>query len=422
MEERWKSSGIPIFVERIEIWLCSDKTTSVEKTGAHCICIHVYSHVTCLFSSLTVPQSIVYTMIVKHSRTAAVGVLFMIIGLSHSSRTSLRGENQRQLQDDSAAEVAGTMDLSAMEGFSDIGTDSLDNKFYNFDGWLLEKPADVMNTTSITHTEKEGGDARIIGGSAAAYSNSYVPNNQVMLLRRTGTNSQGQPTYAPNNCGGTLITNKHVLTAAHCIGRYGANGGVLVNARNPYDTNNNGAPKWKSPVASEMAHPEYGSHGKGYDVGIITLQDPVPDSMLSSLPPARIASSVPSDGSAAVVAGFGRTNANSSAKPQTMQAVQIQKISSSQCQSAYSGIDSSQFCAGNWNGGQDSCQGDSGGGLHAGTSPSSQTLVGVVSWGQGCGLAGNPGVYASVPFFQSWIRSQVCYVSGVNTGSSPICA
>jgi secreted trypsin-like serine protease len=105
-----------------------------------------------------------------------------------------------------------------------------------------------------------------------------------------------------------------------------------------------------------------------------------------------------------------------------MMAVQVQKISDSQCSSAYGSLDPSQFCAGDWNGGKDSCQGDSGGGIYSGTSPSSQQLLGAVSWGQGCAVAGKPGVYASVPYFASWISSQVCSVSGVNTAASPICS
>lgn len=356
-------------------------------------------------------------MIARTCRIAAIGVLLMIIHDTQSRQTSLRG-NQRQLAS-SATAVQGTMNFSDMEGFSDISEDmrTFEQQFEGYGPIFIERPPDVANTTKY-----DAEDARIIGGQSAGSSNSMVPNNQVMILRQTGTTSTGEPTYAPNNCGGTLITNCHVLTAAHCVGRYGANDAVLVNARNPYDTNNGGAPKWKSTIKSEEAHTQYNSGSKPYDVGIFELDNCVPSNLLSSLPPARVATSLPGAGTDVVVAGFGRTDPNLSAKPQTMQAVQVDMLSNSQCTQAYgSVIDSTQFCAGDWNGGKDSCQGDSGGGMYKGTSTAIQELIGVVSWGQGCAVAGKPGVYASVPNFFSWIKGKVCSDPGVIAGSCPLC-
>ena len=51
---------------------------------------------------------------------------------------------------------------------------------------------------------------------------------------------------------------------------------------------------------------------------------------------------------------------------------------------------------------QDACQGDSGGPLIA-RAGSGYSLVGVVSWGYGCGVAEYPGVFARVTKVLDWI-------------------
>lgn len=60
------------------------------------------------------------------------------------------------------------------------------------------------------------------------------------------------------------------------------------------------------------------------------------------------------------------------------------------------------ICAGYANGGKDACQGDSGGPL-----TDNGTVVGLVSWGVDCALAGYPGVYAHIgdSTARSWIQS-----------------
>ena len=54
--------------------------------------------------------------------------------------------------------------------------------------------------------------------------------------------------------------------------------------------------------------------------------------------------------------------------------------------------------------GKDACQGDSGGPLICSINQKA-VLVGVVSYGNGCGEEGWPGIYAKVDFFREWFKS-----------------
>ena len=105
----------------------------------------------------------------------------------------------------------------------------------------------------------------------------------------------------------------------------------------------------------------------------------------------------------------GTTSSGGSSLPTALRKVDVPVVARSTCASQYKAIDPSysitnnMFCAGFSAGGKDSCQGDSGGPIV----DSSKTLVGLVSWGEGCALPNAPGVYARVGTLLSFINSNL---------------
>uniref|UniRef100_A0A3B3QTZ9 trypsin n=1 Tax=Paramormyrops kingsleyae TaxID=1676925 RepID=A0A3B3QTZ9_9TELE len=84
-----------------------------------------------------------------------------------------------------------------------------------------------------------------------------------------------------------------------------------------------------------------------------------------------------------------------------LQCLEIPILPESDCEKAYPGmITQSMFCAGYLAGGKDSCQGDSGGPVVC-----KDQLQGVVSWGYGCAEKDHPGVYTKVCMFTEWIAT-----------------
>lgn len=68
----------------------------------------------------------------------------------------------------------------------------------------------------------------------------------------------------------------------------------------------------------------------------------------------------------------------------------------------------SQLCAGSRTESKDTCQGDSGGPLQIGHDKSQclSSVVGITSFGKGCGIVGVPSVYTRVAHFIDWIEQR----------------
>ncbi|MDN3240802.1 S1 family serine peptidase [Glycomyces tritici] len=229
-------------------------------------------------------------------------------------------------------------------------------------------------------------EAQIIGGGDVA-------EGQYPWLVGLGSPGEGTA-YERQFCGGTVIAEDVVLTAAHCVEESAAadlvvfSGAIDLESEDVVETavaDLHVAEDYNDPIA--MAN----------DWALLKLAEPV------DVEPIALGTEV-EEFDALETAGWGDTGEGF---PTTAQWVEVPFVSDADCEAAYPDeVDAaSMLCAGDLeNGGVDSCQGDSGGPIMS-PAGEDQVLVGIVSWGYGCAEAGNPGVYGEVAEFDETIEA-----------------
>ncbi|KAH8255832.1 hypothetical protein KR038_011478, partial [Drosophila bunnanda] len=203
-----------------------------------------------------------------------------------------------------------------------------------------------------------------------------------------------QTTKGSHFCGGSLINNVTVVTAAHCMQTYGAN---EIQVRLGSTSRSSGGEVVS--VRAFKFHEGYNSKLMVNDVAVIKLSSPVRET--AKIRFIELATVTPPSGTDAVVSGWGTTCFLFCSSPDNLMSVGVNLLTARDCGSdTYSygeQIQETMVCAAGEK--KDACQGDSGGPLVA-----NGKLVGVVSWGSGCAWTGYPGVYADVASLFGWIE------------------
>ncbi|MFI5808033.1 S1 family peptidase [Streptomyces sp. NPDC051561] len=214
-------------------------------------------------------------------------------------------------------------------------------------------------------------------------------------------------TRAGQFCGGVVVAPTKVVTAAHCLGQ-DVLGVPLAEVHDLKIIAGRGELRGQGgreiAVRRTWVNPSYDPQSNAGDVAVLTLAEALPKDYTIRI--AAEGSLATEPGTAAVVYGWGDTTGDG-AYANALRAARVRVLPDEACAKAYPGnldgtyLPATMLCAGDPDGGHDACQGDSGGPLVA-----RGRLIGLVSWGSGCGEAASPGVYTRIPALAGLIAEQ----------------
>jgi len=245
-------------------------------------------------------------------------------------------------------------------------------------------------------------DLFIIGGHPAE-PHAY-PWQISLQVRRSGAWG--------HNCGGSIVDENTVVTAAHCC--YGHNAADMqIVAGAQFLSKDEDNSKQTVTLSNLIIHEDYDPNSLGInDICLIKVESPF--SFDEAVAPATLPKQdeQPEDLVDCENSGWGNTNQNGVHNPDELQVVVTPVIPQDVCEDLWSKhgmhINDGNICSGEKNKG--CCNGDSGGPLMCPSESGDKTMHGIVSWGHvPCGQAEYPGVFTRTAHFMDWIEEHLWF-------------
>ncbi|XP_050078740.1 transmembrane protease serine 9-like [Anopheles maculipalpis] len=278
-------------------------------------------------------------------------------------------------------------------------------------------------------------NTRIIGGE------TEVPGQFPWMARLAYRNrTSGRVTY---RCAGSLITNRHVITVAHCVTNL-IDELQLVSIRlGDLECNAVTDPRCSAryqdfAIDRVLPHESYDMPKYANDIALIKLRETTETYNIISplcLPTDQYAPyALNLTGQMGIIAGWGSTSNRSNTPSPTLQWLRLPIVDTAGCATAYARysvnsrnpiiVSENQMCAqGQEN--RDACQGDSGGPLmnEAISTRDRFVLLGLVSFGpRTCGVSNFPGVYTRISSYIDWILTNVMLIRSIPNESDTFAA